>query len=394
MATHLAYGGAERVLSELSLRLPGHIEQVLVLFQNSITYPHRARLICLESESASLAFYGRAFRLVERASRLRRVIETERPDCVVGFLDEANFLVAMLARRAILTVHAGLSRKARSLARRLLEAVVPLVFRRAWIVAVSEGCRGELVEKYRLPSERVLTINNPIDVEGIRRAAADGVGAHDETCTVPRIVCAGRLSPEKGQAHLIRVFAALRAKLACRLMLIGSGECEQELRRLSADLGVEEGIAFLGWRPNPHPYVACGAVFVLPSHLEGFGNVLLEAMACGVPVVASDCRYGPREILAPGSDRRRTTGSVEFAEFGVLVTPCDERKRCWQDETLTTHEHALLSAIETLLRDHVLRAEYTRRGAQRAGDFDPEKIVNQYVRLMKQVASDDVWVTG
>jgi glycosyltransferase involved in cell wall biosynthesis len=110
----------------------------------------------------------------------------------------------------------------------------------------------------------------------------------------------------------------------------------------------------LGFQPNPYPYLAQADLFALSSDHEGFGNVLVEAMALGVPVVATDCPYGPREILAGG-------------QYGLLVPPGDER--------------ALADGLLSLLRDSDARSRLSVDGRRRAQDFAIEKIIPQYERL-------------
>ncbi|MCP4687367.1 MAG: glycosyltransferase, partial [Desulfobacterales bacterium] len=116
----------------------------------------------------------------------------------------------------------------------------------------------------------------------------------------PIIVGAGRLTGEKDFPTLIRAFARLRRKRECRLMILGEGKMQGMLESLAAELDVGEDLALPGFVANPYKYMAKAHLFVLSSAWEGFGMVLAEAMAVGLPVVSTDCPLGPREILEDG----------------------------------------------------------------------------------------------
>lgn len=174
----------------------------------------------------------------------------------------------------------------------------------------------------------------------------------------PLVVTVGNVIPRKDHETLIRAIATLgRGGMAARLAVIGrhdDPELLAELVRVAQALGIADRIQFLGYRPDPLPFVARADVFVLTSRSEGFGLVLVEAMACGVPVVSTDPPGGPRWILQDG-------------ESGLLVPTGDPA--------------ALARAIHRVLTDGGLRRELTRSGLERARDFAPRVVARQYLRL-------------
>lgn len=169
------------------------------------------------------------------------------------------------------------------------------------IVAVSRGVATDWADYFGIPNERIRVIYNPVDVERIQELAAQATADTMQLeNTVPLILAVGRLSPEKDFATLLWAFAILRERRPARLLILGEGEERATLTQLAADLGITEWVSLPGFVPNPHPYMARASVLALSSRYEGFSNVILEALALGIPIVATDCPYGPSEILEGG----------------------------------------------------------------------------------------------
>nr|WP_294520891.1 glycosyltransferase [uncultured Rhodopila sp.] len=178
-------------------------------------------------------------------------------------------------------------------------------------VAVSDGISAELVHQAGLPADKVSTIFNAVIGDDFEARAAEPVShpwlMHRDR---PVFVSAGRLVEMKDQRTLLRAFALHLRTAQARLMLLGSGPMLDELRILAAELGIAEHVDFAGFVQNPLPYMRAADAFVLSSRSEGFGNVLVEAMGCGTPILSTDCPYGPGDILERG-------------RYGLLVPPRD-----------------------------------------------------------------------
>lgn len=168
------------------------------------------------------------------------------------------------------------------------------------VVCQSHGMRDDLVNGFGFPREQSVVIGNPVDAERIRALACASPGpehAPDPAVNATvRLVAVGRLSQEKGFDLLIEAVRSCGDARIC-VNLIGKGPLDQELRRLAADGGVAERVRFLGFQRNPYPYMARADALVLSSRFEGFPNVVLEALACGTPVIACPAAGGTREIL-------------------------------------------------------------------------------------------------
>ena len=166
------------------------------------------------------------------------------------------------------------------------------------IVAISHGVADGLAEFADIPRERITTIYSPIvtpDLHAGARAPLDHPWFRPDA--PPVVLGVGRLAPQKDFPTLLRAFARVRAQRPARLVILGEGKRRGELETLAATLGITADTAMPGFVENPYPYMARAAVFVLSSVREGLPNVLIEALACGCPVVSTDCPSGPAEVL-------------------------------------------------------------------------------------------------
>jgi glycosyltransferase involved in cell wall biosynthesis len=169
------------------------------------------------------------------------------------------------------------------------------------VVGNAQAVVDDVIRVAGLPPGRVHLIHNPVVTPDLlAQAAGPATLPGFEAQDVPVILAVGRLGQVKGFDVLIRAFARLRAGRPLRLVILGEGRLRASLEQLAASLGVADAVALPGFEPNPYPYVARAALFVLSSRREGSPNALTEALALGTPVVATDCPSGPREVLDGG----------------------------------------------------------------------------------------------
>lgn len=176
------------------------------------------------------------------------------------------------------------------------------------VIGVSEGVAESFVSNTRLDSTQTTVLNNPVDISSVQSQASEPVD--HEWFTDPAIepvVSLGRLEPQKSYPTLLEAFTELsESRPRARLVIMGKGSERDRLLSLARTLGIEDRVWFPGYVENPYAYIRRASVFVLSSKAEGLPTVLIEALACGCSIVATDCQYGPREILADG-------------EYGLLV---------------------------------------------------------------------------
>ncbi|MBW4526551.1 MAG: glycosyltransferase [Phormidium tanganyikae FI6-MK23] len=213
--------------------------------------------------------------------------------------------LAGVSTRVIVSEHNHLSLEAKRIPQRSVQ-MTPMAARLFYpwadgIVAVSQGVADDLAQITRLKSDRIRVIYNPIVLPELLTLSQAPVAHPWFAPNEPPIVLAvGRLSPQKDFPTLIRAFAQVRQVQPARLIILGDGPEQKQLMALVQELNLTDDVALLGFVQNPYAYMAKAAVFVLSSAWEGLGNVLVEALAVGTPVISTNCESGPAEILAQG----------------------------------------------------------------------------------------------
>lgn len=388
----LAGGGAEKVAIRLSEHLP---VSAFILLESDVKYNTDKPIFFLGNHSTKTSPIIKTLSIPTYAYKLSKFIE--KNSLVVSFLERANFvnIISKLFKkhRAIISVrmdqqtgHVGL-RKMNKLLVRILYPKADL------IIAVGYGVKESLIN-LGIEEEKIKVIYNPYPIDEIRELAKEPLGSYEEIFKHPILITAGRLTKPKGQWYFIRVFKALKEKHKdLKLVILGEGELKDYLVGLSEELGLKTyvwdrdalsesfDVYFLGFQKNPFKFIARSKLFVFPSLWEGFPNALVEAMACEVPVVSSDCRSGPREILATDTDFNYQTQKPEFAEYGVLM-PVFEIKYKSAEEPLGERETMWVGTIDKLLEDESLRKNYSEKARQRVEDFRIEKIVEEWKEVL------------
>ncbi|WP_281247887.1 glycosyltransferase [Desulfacinum hydrothermale] len=169
-------------------------------------------------------------------------------------------------------------------------------------VAVSRGVADDLLKLLDVPRDRVKVVHNPVITPDIfKKAEAEPDHPWFKNPSLPIVLGVGRLEPQKDFPTLLHAFKIVSEKRPCRLVILGEGNQRASLEDLARRLHIDSHVSMPGHVDNPYAYMKRAALFVLSSRWEGFGNALVEAMAVGTPVVATDCPNGPREITQEGT---------------------------------------------------------------------------------------------
>ncbi|MEN3975903.1 glycosyltransferase [Emcibacter sp. SYSU 3D8] len=240
---------------------------------------------------------------------LSRLIRQTRPSAVVGVMVSCNVAAVVAGRiartgaRIVLTEHNQVDKSAdyfggNSRSYRAIRWTYP------WadaIVCVSDGVRDSLCRYSGMKPDKMRVIHNPIVSDDLIDKAGQPCPhpwANDDG--VPLILAVGRLATAKNYPMMLRAFGILRQQRPARLLILGNGGARDRLSALITELGLSEDVEMYGYTSNPYAFMSRARLFVLSSSWEGFPTVLVEALACGSPAVATDCPSGPREILLDG----------------------------------------------------------------------------------------------
>jgi glycosyltransferase involved in cell wall biosynthesis len=307
------------------------------------------------------------WRLMRSVRPLRKYISEHRPDVLCSVMDHVNVrLLRALSGvedtpPAVISVQNNPERRFGEEAgwrNRLLHWRMRQSYDEAdQIVALSQGVAQQLVEMGLADSDRLTVIHNAgLDDEiyetkefPINERAVPGE---------PLVVACGSLTEQKGYPYLLDAFHRVRNEMKAKLWILGEGERREYIESEISALGLEEDVELLGFRDNPFKFMAAADVFVLSSLWEGFGNVVVEAMACGTPVVSTDCPHGPGEIISHG-------------ESGLLIP--------------IASSDALARVLLRILDDQELRDRLTANGHERARDFHASKIGREYIDLFEKL---------
>jgi len=294
--------------------------------------------------------------------RIVKVINSEKPKIILSSAGQVAILLYFarkLLRYKPIIVNRSSTFQSQVKANKVIKMLFHLAFRNSdYVIVTTEGMKNDLVENYNVRKDKIRVMYNPIDLENIE-SLKKGLIEDKYFSERPVILGCGRIEKEKGFSHSIKAFSTIVKRYPkAKLLILGQGSKKGELEKLAMNLGIRDKVIFLNFRKNPFKYMANADVFVLSSLREGLPNVLLEAMACGTPVVSANCKSGPSEIL-------------ENDKYGILVPVADSE--------------ALANGILKLLGDHNLRMQYSKKALEKVKEFDSKKIAKVYENFFLEI---------
>ncbi|MBE9010451.1 glycosyltransferase [Pseudanabaenaceae cyanobacterium LEGE 13415] len=356
----LAGGGAERAMLYLAIGLAERGWRVdLVLAEVRGEYlalvPPDVRLIDLRAKFPLI---------VSKTIALRRYLQKEQPAILFSALDILSSAYWACPKNVptqiVMCVQTYLSEQFKNhqgqTFGKLRSQMVRWLYPKSdALVAASLGTAEDVSELTDIPIDRIQVIYNPVVTQEVfQKSEASIDHPWFNPGEPPVILGIGRLVSQKDFPTLITAFAKVRENRPARLMILGEGDDRPALEELIQQFGLESDVALPGFTDNPYAYLSKVALFVLSSRFEGFGNVVAEALACGAPVVSTDCPSGPAEILDRG-------------KYGRLIPVADSA--------------AMTTAILEMLDSPVDRAALK----QRSLEFERDRIVDQYVDLIERL---------
>lgn len=361
-------------MARIALLLPnlrgGGVERIrLVLAEEFVRAGHEVEFVLLQARGPLLTEAKRRFpirslgcgRMRQAPLQMARYLRDRRPDALLAAMWPLTGIAGLSARlsgyrgRLVASEHNDFRwmPSIKGYERRALKRFGRRIYAPCHrVVAVSEGVAESLGAVAGLPRGQIEVIHNPVrlmtpdTMTDEDRRTLDGWLAGET-----RLIAVGTLKRQKGYDVLLRALADLRRRRDARLLILGEGSLRGELEALARDLGIADSLWMPGFRANPATFLQHAHVFVLSSNWEGFGNVIVEALAAGVPVVSTHCPSGPAEILAGG-------------DYGRLVPVSDPG--------------AMAQAVEVTLDAPSDPASLTAR----AQNFAPEKAARGYLDLL------------
>jgi len=362
---NLGGGGAERTILNLCSNLNREkFEITLILGKKKGEY---IKFLPSDIEIFDLRVNHVMFSL----SKLLKLIKKIKPDIIFSTLTHMNIVVLLLKylfskNIKIIIREANFFstayKESRNLKAKILPFFIKLLYNKAnKIIFLSKGMSEDFYRVFSnyIEKPKMLVIPNPINIRKIDELKYEDIHEQLFEDGNKRIIAIGRLTKQKGYKYLLDAVSLIIREISnIKLLILGEGEDRKFLEEYAKKIGVSKYVCFCGFKSNPYKYLAHSDVFVLASLWEGFGNVILEAMACGIPVVATDCPSGPREIIS-------------HMEDGLLVPVRDAK--------------SLATAIIELLRNESLREKLVTNAFKKVGNFDVDKIVNIYEKLFEEV---------
>ena len=362
----LHQGGFERVCITTARLLKPYYDVSIVIFDDAdIAFDIRGLSIINIHLGVRNGKLAKITNLMRRAVRVKKLKQRMKPVIAYSFGPSAN-MVNALSKTSLTSVFLGL-RGYQDVAD---DPKMKLYVRKAdRIICCSKEIEAIVQEKYGYL--QTATLYNPYDAEGITELSKEKVTdlpwkMEDEDR--PRILIGvGRDDPIKGFWHLIKAFYLVQKEIPqMRLIIMGDGSFEQA-KSLVSELQLEQKVYFPGVRKNPYKYLAASEMFLLSSYTEGFPNVLVEAMILGRPLISTDCRTGPAEILDHG-------------KYGILVPDMGDTED-YSGDTISEKETCFAEKIIEVLKDSERQKELSELERKRAGEFDYDSYVDNLLKL-------------
>ena len=368
LVSKLSNGGAEKAATMLAENLSQKYNVSLVVFDNRIQdYSTNVNLIDLQTPITS-NFLKKILNFLKRIRLLRKIKKQYDADCTISFLTGPNLINIMSKTKdkTIISIRNNIKEKGK------LENIINnYVIKHAdKIVTVSEDMKNYYIKNKSINLNDIITINNVCDREKIYLQAKEDIENYKDLFENGKIIISlGRYVKQKGQWHLIKAFLKLvREDKEYKLVLFGRGKGKKKLQKLINYLKLNKNVFLLDFVKNPYIYLQKSEIFVISSLYEGFSNVILDAMAVGLPIIATDCDYGNREIISSKKNFPKIT-EYQKEEYGILV-PTEDKKYFILKTKLTKEENELYKAMKELINNKALKKYYQQKSLERIHDFE------------------------
>lgn len=376
LISSLSGGGAQRVVSVLLYELKNDYNITLVLMNDKIEYdiPKDIGIVYLENYSEDESNLKKTLKLPILGWKYKKICQERKIHSSLSFLYRPNFINVFaklfgLESKVIISERSTPSETyyGKSLSSRLGRFLVSFLYQKADVVVPnSQGSAIDLIENFSVARVKIKVVQNPFNIEKIVSESLESISFLRKEGFV--FLTVGRLENIKNHDLIIKSFSKLEGE-NLQLWILGQGPLEQELKDLVNQLQLNDRVKFFGFDRNPYKYMKRADCLALASTREGFPNVLVESLACGLPIISSDCPNGPREIIAPKTDvKKKLNNEIEIAEYGIL-TPID-------------NESFFCEAMELIIKDKAMYNSYRSSIKIRANDFSKHFIIKKFEEVL------------
>lgn len=381
----LCDGGAEKSIINLTNALKQDYNITLLTFEYIIKdYKPEVPIINLNIPK-SKNILTKIINVVKRTIKIRKIKKNLNINVSISFLPGPNLINCLTKKKdkVIVSIRNTQSKLKKDYFRDLANLLTYILSDK--VIAVSNMVKEDFIKRYKANDKKIEVIYNMVDLNRIEQESKIDDGKEEIQKSKDKILInIGRLVEQKGQWHLIRVFKEIiKIYPNIKLVILGRGELEGYLRELIDFYNLKDKVLLLGFKENPYKYLKNSDIYISTSLYEGMSNTILEAMVCGLPVIATDCKSGTREILAPQTNYKKTAMNVEEAEYGILVPNLNYK--FYKEEKLDKEEEKLKDAIITLLKDNKKYNNYKAQSKMRAKNFDSEIIKQKWKNIIEKI---------
>jgi len=397
--TNLNFGGAQRVFYNLSVELSKkyRVVECVFNFDSGHAFKTGNEIFSLDVKAGTW-FFGKIYNFYLRCKRLREIKKKVKADICISHLEGADYvnILSRESEKIVCCIHGSKLHDENiegfvGWIRRVI--LISFLYKKAdCLITVSSGVLEELTRHFHIDKEKVQWIPNFFYPDLIKSKAAGQVPLQWQPIfSDPRLcfITVGRLTRQKNQQAFVRLAAEFIKSVKSKWIIVGEGERFDELFELAKELqlrayyykeGAEDirdfDIYFLGFYDNPHALVSRSDWFVLTSSWEGFPMVIGEAMACGTPVISTDCHTGPREFL---SDNIRvpvnSITNCQAAEYGILLPLMDPI-------SMSVNLGDWSGQLASFTQDKEMRQRYSKKGYKRVQQLSAERIMSQWYSII------------
>lgn len=393
----VARGGLEKVAVTQADLLKNDYEVNLIIMDRFIQdYYFDGKCIDLNVSLESRGIFYRIRNILESILKLRRLKKEEKYDLVISHGELANIPNIFSGGNCIVNIHENRFNAKKDFQGKIVNKIIKFLYTRKnvkKIVTVSEGIKEDLNKNIKIDLNLIHTIYNPFSVEEITLKKSQDLDKYKKIFTQNILITVGRFTHPKGYWNLIKIFSLIKKQSNYKLVLLGDGVMRDDLIKLSKsfdlevfdawsnkEINTDYDIYFLGFQDNPYKFLHASKVFIMTSLWEGLSNVLIESLFCNIPLISTDCKSGPSEILEVSTEGKNYS---KKSKYGLLL-PAFNSKEIDFSTNINSNIEKYTQDILDFLNDEEDLSLCKQNTLERALNFEYKNIKNDWIKLLEK----------